>query len=234
MRADPVNHEGLYGRPGGSPLQPGGIFDTISSHALMPVIVIERAEDGVPLAEALVAGGLPVAEVTFRTAAAGDAIAAMAKVPGLLLGAGTVMTPEQVDRAMDLGARFALAPNFNPATAAHALKKGLPFVPGVMTPTEMGAALDAGFPVQKFFPAEPAGGAAFLKAVSAPMRGIRFVPTGSIDLAKLPAYLQLPSVLAVGGSWMVAPKLIAERNWKEITRLAAEAVAVVEENRQPL
>jgi 2-dehydro-3-deoxyphosphogluconate aldolase/(4S)-4-hydroxy-2-oxoglutarate aldolase len=203
------------------------IFDRIAAIGLMPVIVIEDAEAAVPLAEALIAGGLPLAEVTFRTAAAGKAIAAMAKVPGLLLGAGTVMKPEQVDEAMNLGATFALAPNFNPRTAEHALTKGLPFVPGVVTPSEMGAALEAGFAVQKFFPAESAGGAPFLKAVAAPMRGIRFVPTGSIDLAKLPAYLQLPAVLAVGGSWMVAPKLIADKNWKEITRLAAEAVAVV-------
>ena len=203
------------------------IFDRIASVGLMPVIVIDDAEAAVPLAEALIAGGLPLAEVTFRTPAAGKAIAAMAKVPGLLLGAGTVMKPEQVDQAMDLGATFALAPHFAPKTAEHALKKGLPYVPGVVTPTEMGAALDAGFAVQKFFPAEPAGGAPYLKAVTAPMRGIRFVPTGSIDLAKLPSYLQVPAVLAVGGSWMVAPKLIADENWKEITRLAAEAVAVV-------
>src|SRR5690606_37230914 len=156
------------------------LFDRIASVGLMPVIVIEDAEDAVPLAEALLAGGLPVAEITFRTAAAAKAIAAMAKVPGLLLGAGTVMKPEQVDQALDLGATFALAPHFNRVVAEHALKQGLPFVPGVITPSEMGAALDAGFAVQKFFPAEPTGGASFLKAVSAPMRGIRFVPTGSI------------------------------------------------------
>jgi 2-dehydro-3-deoxyphosphogluconate aldolase/(4S)-4-hydroxy-2-oxoglutarate aldolase len=207
------------------------IFDRIGQISLMPVIVIEDAEAAVPLAEALIAGGLPLAEVTFRTAAAAKAIAAMARVPGLLLGAGTVMKPEQVDQAMDLGATFALAPNFNLKTAEHAQKKGLPFVPGVVTPTEMGMALDAGFSVQKFFPAEAAGGAPFLKAVSAPVRGIRFVPTGSIDLARLPSYLQLPSVLAVGGSWMVAPKLIQEKKWSEITRIAAEAVAVVKQSR---
>ena len=207
------------------------IFDSIASIGLMPVIVIEDAEAAVPLAEALIEGGLPLAEVTFRTAAAGKAIAAMAKVPGLLLGAGTVMKPEQVDQAIDLGATFALAPNYNPATAAHALKKGLPFVPGVLTPSEMGAVLEAGFAVQKFFPAEPAGGAPFLKAVTAPVRGIRFVPTGSIDLAKLPSYLEIPAVLAVGGSWMVAPKLIQEMKWSEITRLAREAVAIVRQVR---
>jgi 2-dehydro-3-deoxyphosphogluconate aldolase/(4S)-4-hydroxy-2-oxoglutarate aldolase len=207
------------------------IFDQIASIGLMPVIVIEDAEAAVPLAEALIAGGLPLAEVTFRTQAAGKAIAAMAKVPGLLLGAGTVMKPEQVDQAIDLGATFALAPHYSAKTAEYALKKGLPFVPGVVTPSEMVTALDAGFSVQKFFPAESAGGAPFLKAVSAPIRGIRFVPTGSIDLAKLPSYLQVSSVLAVGGSWMVAPKLIADKNWTEITRLAAEAVAVVKQTR---
>jgi 2-dehydro-3-deoxyphosphogluconate aldolase/(4S)-4-hydroxy-2-oxoglutarate aldolase len=207
------------------------IFDTIGSIGLMPVIVVEREEDAVPLAEALIEGGLPLAEVTFRTAAAAKVIAAMAKVPGLLLGAGTVMKPEQVDQAIDLGARFALAPGFIAATAERALQKSFPFVPGVMTPSEISAALDAGFSVQKFFPAEPAGGANFIKAVSAPLKGVRFVPTGSIDLARLPSYLQVSSVLAVGGSWMVAPKLIQDRNWKEITRLAAEAVAVVKQHR---
>ena len=203
------------------------IFDTIGKIGLMPVIVVEREEDAVPLAEALIEGGLPLAEVTFRTAAAAKVIAAMAKVPGLCLGAGTVMRPEQVDQAMDLGAQFALAPNFNVKTAEHARRKNFPFVPGILSPTEIGNALEAGFSVQKFFPAEPAGGASFLKAVSAPIKGVRFIPTGSIDLARLPAYLEVSSVLAVGGSWMVAPKLIQEKKWSEITRLAREAVAVV-------
>jgi Entner-Doudoroff aldolase len=207
------------------------IFDQIGKIGLMPVIVVEREEDAVPLAEALIEGGLPLAEVTFRTAAAAKVIAAMAKVPGLLLGAGTVLTPAQVDQAMDLGAQFALAPSFIPKTAEHALKKNFPFVPGVLSPSEISAALEAGFSVQKFFPAEPAGGAPFIKAVSAPLKGVRFVPTGSIDLAKLPSYLQISNVLAVGGSWMVAPKLIADKDWKTITRLAAEAVAVVKQYR---
>jgi 2-dehydro-3-deoxyphosphogluconate aldolase/(4S)-4-hydroxy-2-oxoglutarate aldolase len=207
------------------------IFDTIGKIGLMPVIVVEREEDAVPLAEALIEGGLPLAEVTFRTAAAAKVIAAMAKVPGLCLGAGTVMKPDQVDQAMDLGAQFALAPNFGVKTAEYALKKGFPFVPGILSPTEMVNALDAGFSVQKFFPAEPAGGAPFLKAVSAPIKGVRFIPTGSIDLARLPSYLELPSVLAVGGSWMVAPKLIHEKKWSEITRLAREAVAIVKQIR---
>jgi 2-dehydro-3-deoxyphosphogluconate aldolase/(4S)-4-hydroxy-2-oxoglutarate aldolase len=132
---------------------------------------------------------------------------------------------------MDLGAQFALAPSFVPGTAEHALKKNFPFVPGILSPSEISAALEAGFSVQKFFPAEPAGGAAFVKAVSAPLKGVRFIPTGSIDLARLPSYLEIPSVLAVGGSWMVAPKLIQEKKWSEITRLAREAVAVVKATR---
>ena len=204
------------------------IFDTIGKIGLMPVIVVEREEDAVPLAEALIEGGLPLAEVTFRTAAAAKVIAAMAKVPGLCLGAGTVLTPAQVDQAIDLGAQFALAPSFVPKTAEHALKKNFPFVPGILSPSEISAALDAGFAVQKFFPAEPAGGAAFVKAVSAPLKGVRFIPTGSIDLARLSSYLEIPSVLAVGGSWMVAPKLIQEKRWSDITRLAREAVAIVQ------
>ncbi len=203
------------------------VFETIGKAGLMPVIVVERAEDAVPLAEALIAGGLPVAEVTFRTEAAAKAIAAMAKVPGLFLGAGTVLKPEQVDQALDLGARFILAPGFNPKVATRALEKNLPFVPGVCTASEIGMALEMGFSVQKFFPAEPAGGTAYIKAVSAPFRGVRFIPTGSIGPDQLPGYLQLPSVLAVGGSWMVAPKLIQERRFDEITRLTRAAVDMV-------
>src|SRR4051812_20748093 len=204
------------------------VFEIIGKAGLMPVIVVERVEDAVPLAEALIAGGLPVAEVTFRTEAAGKAIAAMAKVPGLFLGAGTVLKPEQVDQALDLGARFALAPGFNPKVAARALEKKLPFIPGICTPSEVGLAREMGFPVQKFSPAEPAGGAPYLKAVSAPFKGVRFVPTGSIRLEQLAGYLELPFVLAVGGSWMVAPKLIQERKFDEITRLTRAAVETVQ------
>lgn len=203
------------------------VFTTIGNAGLMPVIVVERVEDAVPLAEALIAGGLPVAEVTFRTEAAAKAIAAMAKVPGLFLGAGTVLKPEQIDQAMDLGARFVLAPGFNPKVAERALEKNMVFIPGVCTASEIGLALQMGFSVQKFFPAEPAGGTAYLKAVSAPFRGVRFVPTGSIGLEQLPGYISLPSVLAVGGSWMVAPKLIQEKKFDEITRLTRAAVDAV-------
>jgi 2-dehydro-3-deoxyphosphogluconate aldolase/(4S)-4-hydroxy-2-oxoglutarate aldolase len=128
---------------------------------------------------------------------------------------------------LDLGARYALAPGFDPKVAARALEKKLPFIPGVCTPSEIGLALASGFGVLKFFPAEPAGGAAYLKAVSAPFRDARFVPTGGIGPEQLSAYAALPSVLAVGGSWMVAPKLIQERRFDEITRLAKAAVEIV-------
>ncbi len=204
------------------------VFAALERSALLPVLTVERVEDAAPIAEALIAGGLPVAEVVFRTASAAKVLAAMAKVSGLLLGAGTVLRPEQVDQALDLGARFALAPGFNPKVAQRALDKRLPFIPGVCTPSEIALALDMGFTVQKFFPAEPAGGAAYLKAVAAPFRGVRFVPTGSIGLPQLPAYLRMPSVLAVGGSWMVAPELMVARDFAAITRLAAAAVQTVQ------
>lgn len=203
------------------------VFETIGKAGLMPVLTVERVEDAVPIAEALIAGGLPVAEVTFRTEAAAKSIAAMAKVPGLFLGAGTVLRPDQINEAIDLGAKFALAPGFNPKVAERALEKNFTFIPGVCTPSEIGLALEMGFSVQKFFPAEPAGGAAYLKAVWAPFRGARFVPTGSIGLEQLPSYLELPFVVAVGGSWMVAPKLIQERQFDEITRLTRAAVEIV-------
>lgn len=203
------------------------VFERIASVGILPIIILDDLDAALPLAEALMEGGLPLAEVVLRTEVAPRALAAMAAIPGLLVGAGTVMTSRQVDEAFDAGASFALAPHFNPRTAAYAHAKGLPYVPGVLTPTEMSAAQEAGFSVQKVFPAETAGGPAYLKAVSAPLRGIRFLPTGSITLSRLPAYLQLPAVLAVGGNWMVAPQLIADKNWKEITRLAAEAVATV-------
>ena len=203
------------------------VFEIIGKKRLMPVLTVDRVDDAVPIAEALIAGGLPVAEVTFRTEAAAKVIAAMSRVPGLFLGAGTVLQPDQIDQAIDLGARFALAPGFNPKVAARALERNFPFIPGVCTPSEIGFAIEMGFSVLKFFPAEPAGGTTYLKAVHAPFRGVRFVPTGSIGLEQLPAYLELPFVLAVGGSWMVAPKLIKERNFTEITRLTHAAVEVV-------
>lgn len=204
----------------------GGVVATIERGRLVPVIVIEDPGAARPLGEALVAGGLRCAEVTFRTTAAEEALAAMAEDPRLLVGAGTVVRPDQVDRAVAAGARFIVSPGFSPAVVRHCVQVGVPVMPGVATATEIQAAREAGLDLLKFFPAEPLGGLAMLKALAAPFPGVRFVPTGGITAAQLGDYLAHPSVAAVGGSWMVAPKLIAAGAWDEITRLTADAVAI--------
>jgi 2-dehydro-3-deoxyphosphogluconate aldolase/(4S)-4-hydroxy-2-oxoglutarate aldolase len=203
---------------------PNDVIKTIEAGRLVPVIVIEDSAAARPLADALVAGGLRCAEVTFRTAAAEAAIAAMAQDPRLLVGAGTVVRPEQVDRAVAAGARFIVSPGVSASVVRHCRSLAVPVVPGVATATEIQAAGEEGLDVLKFFPAEPLGGLAMLKALAAPFPGVRFVPTGGIGAAQLGDYLAHRSVLAVGGSWMVAPKLVAAGAWDEITRLTAEAV----------
>ena len=192
---------------------------------IIPVIAIDKAEDAVPLANALVDGGLPCAEVTFRTAAAEASIAAMAKAhPDMALGAGTVLTTEQVDRAMGAGAKYIVAPGLNPVVVEYCLKKNIPVTPGVATPSDVERALSLGLEVVKFFPAEAAGGVDFLKAISAPYKGLRFIPTGGIDEKNLLSYLRLPSVLACGGSWMVKQDLIASGQFGAIRELTEAAV----------
>jgi 2-dehydro-3-deoxyphosphogluconate aldolase/(4S)-4-hydroxy-2-oxoglutarate aldolase len=204
------------------------IFDAISAVKLLPVVVIENVADAVPLAKALVEGGLPVAEVTFRTAAAAEAISEIAKhVPEILLGAGTVLTPDQVDAAKRAGASFLVTPGFNPEVVQRAAEVGLPIVPGINNPSGVEQAMSAGLGVVKFFPAGPSGGPAFIKALSGPYGEMRFIPTGGVGAENIGDYLALPAVLACGGSWMVDPKLIAAGNFAEITRLTAEAVAAV-------
>jgi 2-dehydro-3-deoxyphosphogluconate aldolase / (4S)-4-hydroxy-2-oxoglutarate aldolase len=205
---------------------PDDVIKTIGTGRLVPVIVVEDPQAARPLAEALVAGGLRCAEVTFRTAAAEAALATMAADPRLLVGAGTVVRPEQVDRAVAAGARFVVSPGFSAAVVRRCRELGVPALPGVATATEIQAAGEEGLSVLKFFPAEPLGGLTMLRALAAPFPGVRFVPTGGIAATQLGAYLGHPSVLAVGGSWMVAPKLIAAGAWDEITRLTAEAVSV--------
>ncbi|HEY8471478.1 MAG TPA: bifunctional 4-hydroxy-2-oxoglutarate aldolase/2-dehydro-3-deoxy-phosphogluconate aldolase [Natronosporangium sp.] len=205
---------------------PEDVIATIERGRLVPVIVIDDPAKAGPLADALVAGGLRCAEVTFRTEAAQAALAAMAADRRLLVGAGTVVRPEQVDRAVEAGAKFIVSPGVSPTVVRHCQRIGVPVVPGVATATEIQTAIEEGLSVLKFFPAEPLGGLAMLKALAAPFPGIRFVPTGGITAGQLADYLGHPSVLAVGGSWMVAPKLIAAGAWDEITRLTAEAVAV--------
>jgi 2-dehydro-3-deoxyphosphogluconate aldolase/(4S)-4-hydroxy-2-oxoglutarate aldolase len=193
---------------------------------LLPVIVLESANTAAPLADALIAGGLRCAEVTLRTAAAEAAIETMAGDGRLLVGAGTVTNADQVDRAIGAGARFIVSPGFSAAVVRRCAQHAVPVYPGIATATEIMAALDEGLGMVKFFPAQQLGGLATLSALAAPFPGVRFIPTGGITAASLREYLGHASVAAVGGSWMVAPSLIASADWSEITRLTAQAVAV--------
>jgi 2-dehydro-3-deoxyphosphogluconate aldolase/(4S)-4-hydroxy-2-oxoglutarate aldolase len=194
---------------------------------LICVAVIERPDDAVPLAEALLAGGLPVIEVTFRTAGAAECIARIRRhLTQMSVGAGTVLTPDQLRQAVDAGAQFGVSPGLNEAVLRAAADSGLPFFPGVMTPTDVDRALNLNHRHLKFFPAEAAGGVAMLKALAGPFAhtGVKFIPTGGITAANLPDYLALPQVAAIGGSWMAERKLVAERAWQKITTLTAEAM----------
>ncbi len=199
--------------------------DHMFAHRIVPVVVIDDAKTARPLAEAMVAGGLPVAEVTFRTDAAAAAITAMRDVSGLILGAGTVVTPEQVRMAVDCGATFLVSPGLRTDVVESAQGFGVPILPGCVTPTEIMAAQSHGLDVVKFFPANVYGGAAAIKALSAPFGGMRFVPTGGVSAANLGEFLSLPCIPAVGGSWMVPPALIRAGDYAAITKLCAEAVA---------
>jgi 2-dehydro-3-deoxyphosphogluconate aldolase/(4S)-4-hydroxy-2-oxoglutarate aldolase len=195
---------------------------------IVPVVVLDKAEWACPLAEALMRAGLDVMEITFRTAAAEAAIRAIAsRFPAVCVGAGTLLTAEQVRRARDAGARFGVAPGMNPAILQAAREAGLAMIPGVMTPTEVEAAMERGCRILKFFPAEAAGGVKLLKALSGPYghTGVQFIPTGGIDAKNMRDYLALPAVAAVGGSWMVEKKLIAEGKWDDVERLTREALA---------
>ena len=204
------------------------VLKKIEAIGIVPVVKIDRAEDAVPLARALINGGLPCAEVTFRTDAAADAIAAMSKAfPDMLVGAGTVLTPEQADAAWEAGAKFIVSPGLNPAVVKHCVEKGYPITPGVATPGEVEIALSFGLEVVKFFPAEAAGGLAMIKAMSAPYGKLKFMPTGGISAKNLNEYLAFPKILACGGSWMVTADLINDGKFDEIERLTREAVATM-------
>jgi len=184
----------------------------------------------VPLAEALLAGGLRVMEVTFRTTTAADSIARIRQgVPRMAIGAGTLLSAEQVQRAVDAGAQFGVSPGLNESVLAMAHKNKIPFFPGVMTPTEIGRALDLGWKHLKFFPAEAAGGVAMLKALAGPFAhtGVQFIPTGGINAANLTNYLAIPQVAALGGSWMAERKLLVDKALSKITTLTAEAMKLI-------
>lgn len=197
---------------------------------LAPVIVIDDPAHAAPLADALVAGGLPCAEVTFRTPAAAEAIRAMAAAqPEMLLGAGTVLTPQQAAQAREAGAQFIVSPGLNPVVVDYCLEQGVPIYPGVCTPTEIEAGLQRGLKVLKFFPAEPAGGLAYLKAISAPYSMLEFIPTGGINAEKLPAYLSFRSVVACGGSWMAPAEWIREEQFDRIREETARAVQTIQQ-----
>jgi len=195
------------------------VYDQMRGLKVIPVVAIDNVDAALPLADALLSGGLPVAEITFRTEAAAEVIRLLAaERPQLLLGAGTVLNVTDLQRAKDCGARFAVAPGLNSDVVKAAQDMGLPFAPGVMTPTDVEAALSLGLNTLKYFPAEAAGGVTFLKSLSAPYRhlGIQFIPTGGINLQNVAAYLSVETVLAVGGTWVAKRDTIASGRWDEI------------------
>lgn len=198
---------------------------------VIPVVAIENAAWADPMGAALAAGGLPIAEITFRTAAAEDAIKALAKRGDLLVGAGTVLTVENVKTAVGAGATFIVTPGFNPKVVSYCLEHGIAITPGTVTATEIGMALDHGVKVVKFFPAEAAGGIKALKAVAAPYAMMRFVPTGGIVPENITEYLKFPQVLACGGSWMVSKELLSNNQFDRIAELAKQAVQLASQAR---
>jgi 2-dehydro-3-deoxyphosphogluconate aldolase/(4S)-4-hydroxy-2-oxoglutarate aldolase len=204
------------------------VLERIRQLKVVPVIVIDDAASALPLADAIVAGGLPCLEVTFRTSAAAAAIARIAaERPGLLVGAGTVLTPAQAAAAQAAGARFVVTPGFGPAVVDWCLEHSLPVFPGVCTPTDIELALARGLDTLKFFPAESIGGLPYLKAIAAPYGGIRFLPTGGINAANLRSYLDFRSVVACAGSWMAPAEWIRAGEFGRITAETRRAVAIV-------
>ena len=208
------------------------VAETIEKMGVVPVVVLNDAKDAVPLAEALCAGGLPCAEVTFRTDAADESIRVMTeKYPGMFVGAGTVLTTEQVDRAVNAGAKFIVSPGFDPEIVDYCLKKNIPVFPGCITPSEVAQAVKRGLKIVKFFPAEQFGGIATIKAMAAPYVGLKFMPTGGVNAKNLEDYLNCDKIIACGGSWMVKGDLVKAGKFDEIQELTKEAVELVAEIR---
>jgi len=200
------------------------ILDIMRSSPVMPVIVLDNVDDALPLARALTSGGVRVLEITLRTPAALACVRAIrAAVPDAIVGVGTIVNCADFDAAREAGAAFGVSPGATPELLAHAAKTGFPFLPGTMTPSDMMRVLDAGFTEAKLFPAEQAGGIGLLKAVGGPLPQLTFCPTGGIDAALAPAYLALPNVACVGGSWLAPAALITKRDWDEIGRRARAA-----------
>lgn len=208
------------------------IIEQFKKIGIIPVVVLDDAKDAAPLAKALCEGGLPCAEVTFRTAAAEETIRIMSReYPEMLVGAGTVLTTEQVDRAVGAGAKFIVSPGFNPKVVKYCLEKNIPITPGIQTPTEIEAALEMGLTTLKFFPAEPAGGLKMIKAIAAPYVNVSFMPTGGINESNVRDYLAYNRIIACGGSWMVKKDLVTEGQFDKIREMVAEAAAIVKEIR---
>jgi 2-dehydro-3-deoxyphosphogluconate aldolase/(4S)-4-hydroxy-2-oxoglutarate aldolase len=201
------------------------ILQRIGELGIVPVVKLDKASDALPLGKALLEGELPIAEVTFRTDAAEESIRIMSgELPELLVGAGTVLTRDQVKKAVDAGAKFIVTPGFNPSVVDYCVERNIPITPGINSPSQIEMALERGLDVVKFFPAEQSGGLPMLKAMSAPYGSVRFIPTGGIDAKNMPSYLAFNKILAVGGSWMVKPELVAEGKFDEIARTTREAV----------
>ena len=206
------------------------VLDRVAKLGVVPVIAIDHVEHALPLADALLSGGLPVVEITFRTAAAAAVIRLLASErPALLVGAGTVLTPETVQTAVDAGAHFAVAPGLNPRVVLAAQELKLPFVPGVANPSDIELGLELGCKLLKFFPAEALGGVKLLEALSAPYKhtGVRFMPTGGATPANLSSYLKIDTVAAVGGTWIAKKEDMAEGRWELIAQRCREACALV-------
>jgi 2-dehydro-3-deoxyphosphogluconate aldolase/(4S)-4-hydroxy-2-oxoglutarate aldolase len=200
------------------------VLEQIGRLKVVPVVALDDAESATPLGEALAKGGLPIAEITFRTAAAESAIRTLAKQDGLLVGAGTVLNPDTAKRAVDAGAKFIVSPGFNPKTVRWCIDNKVPITPGTATPTDVEMALDHGLTVVKFFPAEAIGGLKLLQAIVAPYGMMRFMPTGGITPELLEKYLAFPKVFACGGSWMVTKDLLAGKQFDKIAELSRDAV----------
>ncbi|WP_404306861.1 bifunctional 4-hydroxy-2-oxoglutarate aldolase/2-dehydro-3-deoxy-phosphogluconate aldolase [Neorhodopirellula lusitana] len=206
-------------------------FDQLAALKIIPVVAINTVNHASPLADALEAGGLPVAEITLRTDAGVKAIEALAARGNFAVGAGTVHSVKQAQQVADAGATFVVSPGFNPKTVQWCLDHDMPVYPGVSSPTDLEMALEFGLQVVKFFPAEQIGGVPMLKALQGPYADMRFIPTGGISIANLNDYLALPSVVACGGSWMVKSDLINQGRFDEVQRLTAEAVSLSQQSR---
>ena len=201
------------------------VLEQISKIGIVPVVKIDRAEDALPLAKALCAGGLPCAEVTFRTSAAAEAIKIMTdNFPNMCVGAGTVLNAEQVDAAVAAGAKFIVSPGLNPRTVKYCIEKNVPITPGTSSPSDIEQAIELGLDVVKFFPAEQSGGLAKIKAMAAPYVNMKFMPTAGVNAKNLTSYLDFPKIIACGGSWMVPGDLINAGEWDKIEQLTREAV----------